>query len=738
MVIVLVAFVGVASIYAVRTPLFEMPGEPWHYRRIETFWGGTLPPGLSSLEEAPPEPQADHQPPLYYAIGSLIAALSNTQSDPAVYRPNPHAVPGDPYATGEKNVMIAVVAAQPNGPLATAIGRLRFFSVVTSAGTLFFTYLVFMRLTSGRTSTALAGLVALAFLPGFLYLSGGVENRSLGLLLSMVALYLCMRLLTEPLSGSRTAWAASIAAGLASLTIWWGWAPVVLVIAAHLMHSRGQAGNGQSAALPPLWSHLALMGAMALPWRVWLMTQPPQAMAPLGWSRLVETGLLGRTQIALRAYWGLFGWLNIAVDDVYYTTVGLLLVLSLSGLILRAVQAIWEHRDTWMSRVAGLDTFQPIHKLASLQLGLSVAVFGFHLVSPATTFLGAALLPAAPLLSLLFVLGLDLWVRRTYASILIIILLLTFAAVSFVAPFAYIEPAYAQPARLDLDEMPADVRPLDLAFGEDLFLLGYTLEDESVRPGEILTLRLYWLARRRMTKDYWANFSVRGYDDAMVASRFTHPGGGTLPTSLWVPGDVILHEVDLLIDGDAKVPTAGTVRLALYSDEDCEPIPGRDPHGNRLMGDIAITRVRLAPTRAVRHLPEERMDVNLDYEVSLLGYGLHPPEPAAGSTVRVVLYWRAEGPLIQDYTVFIHLTGDDGRLVSQIDGPPLLGNYPSYFWTMGEEVRDAHLLELPEDLPTGSYYLEIGMYRSDIDERLSIVDSDPPRNAIRIGPITVR
>jgi hypothetical protein len=66
------------------------------------------------------------------------------------------------------------------------------------------------------------------------------------------------------------------------------------------------------------------------------------------------------------------------------------------------------------------------------------------------------------------------------------------------------------------------------------------------------------------------------------------------------------------------------------------------------------------------------------------------------------------------YTVFLHLLDESGRLRWGHDYTPLGGAFPSYLWfpkwLEGQRVYDPYRLELPQDLPPGRYWLEVGMY----------------------------
>lgn len=116
------------------------------------------------------------------------------------------------------------------------------------------------------------------------------------------------------------------------------------------------------------------------------------------------------------------------------------------------------------------------------------------------------------------------------------------------------------------------------------------------------------------------------------------------------------------------------------------------------------------------------VSVNFGDQVQLVRYELSGSGLLPGSDLKVTLYWQALRPVSEEYTVFVHLRGQDGSLVSQDDYPPLKNLYPTYYWSEGQTVPDPRTLSIPGDLAPGWYRLEVGLYRSDDDQRLRVVD----------------
>jgi hypothetical protein len=115
---------------------------------------------------------------------------------------------------------------------------------------------------------------------------------------------------------------------------------------------------------------------------------------------------------------------------------------------------------------------------------------------------------------------------------------------------------------------PKPATTLDVAFGDNLRLVGYDLEATS----EALGLVLYWQALNRMDQTW--KFFVHVFDPdsgAIIAQADVMPRNWTYPTNWWAEGEYVDDSISVSLDG---VPP-GTYRIAVgvYHPDSGERLP---------------------------------------------------------------------------------------------------------------------------------------------------------------------
>jgi hypothetical protein len=118
------------------------------------------------------------------------------------------------------------------------------------------------------------------------------------------------------------------------------------------------------------------------------------------------------------------------------------------------------------------------------------------------------------------------------------------------------------------------------------------------------------------------------------------------------------------------------------------------------------------------------LELDLEGKVRFLGYAVDPRDLHPGERVHLTLYWRAGFVGDKDYTVFVHLIDQEGRMWAGQDNWPQNGQFPTSLWMAGEFITDPYEIDLPSDIPPGEYHVEAGMYWLETMERLQIVAQD--------------
>ncbi|MCB0165833.1 MAG: DUF2142 domain-containing protein [Anaerolineae bacterium] len=118
--------------------------------------------------------------------------------------------------------------------------------------------------------------------------------------------------------------------------------------------------------------------------------------------------------------------------------------------------------------------------------------------------------------------------------------------------------------RIVIEPRPGDLpNPQELVFEDNIILTGYDLDRQQVKPGDTLTLTLFWQARRTPSANYKVFVHLTGDGDQRAAQHDSEPDNGAAPTSTWQPGQRITDSHPLTIAPDAS-PGAYHLVVGLY------------------------------------------------------------------------------------------------------------------------------------------------------------------------------
>jgi hypothetical protein len=119
---------------------------------------------------------------------------------------------------------------------------------------------------------------------------------------------------------------------------------------------------------------------------------------------------------------------------------------------------------------------------------------------------------------------------------------------------------------------PTPNYPLEVNFGTGATLIGYDLEPPSLKPGEDLTLSLYWQGQVGFERE-WAIFAhLIDAEGRIWGQRDQFPGQGAYPTTGWIKGEYITDIRQIPLKPDIS-PGAYFVEVGLYDPNTFERVP---------------------------------------------------------------------------------------------------------------------------------------------------------------------
>jgi hypothetical protein len=277
---------------------------------------------------------------------------------------------------------------------------------------------------------------------------------------------------------------------------------------------------------------------------------------------------------------------------------------------------------------------------------------------------------------------------------------------------------------------PALSRPIVASFGNELTLARVELSAASLQAGDDLEVSLAWRALEAPRPAYTVFLHLIGHDGVRVAQRDELLLGGFYQPSVWPRDKTVTDRHTLMLPADMR-PGRYRLEIGLYRPDTLEAVPLAADGPDRMVLAYLSTPRQSEPN------PQVLLGADFGGRVRLLGYTLACDPPSAPCTLW--LYWQAVSRLDVNYTVFVHLVGQDGHIVSQHDGMPEGGFYPTAAWEVGETIEDEHPLDMTTDVPQGDYSLLVGLYHLETAERLLVtgVDGQPLGDSLTLTTIRV-
>ncbi len=238
---------------------------------------------------------------------------------------------------------------------------------------------------------------------------------------------------------------------------------------------------------------------------------------------------------------------------------------------------------------------------------------------------------------------------------------------------------------------------------DSLKIVGLTINPRDVASGASTTVDLFWQSDGGLPVGLQLAFQVNEEDPVLFPlSRFD--------SGEWLPGKIVQEKYRITIPANSEAGPA-TVRLWPILSE------------GQSLDAIELGMINIQSIDRLFSLPDQipyPLAIRFEPHIWLRGAAEIDALIQPGQKLPITLYWQAEDKTEQPVTAFAHLLDNNGNIVAQSDRWP--GGLPSNVWASGQVIVDDHSLDIPEELPPGTYQLAVGLYFAHNGQRLPAAD----------------
>ena len=530
--VILLLYLLLAVAYSIVEPLAEAPDEADHYNYI-TYLGQNR-----SLPEGTTVTQSKH-PPFYHALAATLTVW--TGLDFTFLRSNPDALPLGPDKPPNLFIHTTLEAFPWRGG-ALAMHLARFLSVALGALTVWGAWRLGSEAFPDRPAIGLLAAAFLAGLPGFLFISGSVNNDNAAGAFGTLVVLLCAMTLRRGLGWSRAALLGlflglGLLSKVGTLALW----PLVALA----VGCAWWLSPNRKRALP------AALGQLALAWGLGLLVASPWLLRnlhlygdPLAWDLVRSTVDQRVGPFVLRDV----GWLLAGFHRTFWGRFGGAGQIELPVWAYDPGRCVYFHRGYRRGAVCGVNypaisqpfshsrspslllsfctrsllVFLSVVRYSAIALGTDQARLMFPALAAMAVWVGVGLV------------GLVDWIgderkrerRKEEERDARVVGVFTAAMATFglVVLVGLIRPGFAPPEPV----APAGSQPSAIlaTFGDGLALVGVELPAGPLALGQPVPVRLTWWASQPLTEDLRPTLRLR-HQDGWLAAEWSHsPAGG--------------------------------------------------------------------------------------------------------------------------------------------------------------------------------------------------------------------
>ena len=696
--LLLFGYLAITIAYAVVNPLFEAPDEHKHFFvAVYIAETGELPVVDASGDDYLQQEAA--QPPLYYWLASgLIGALdlSVAQVGEDLWF-NRFVRMGD--ASSPTNINHFVHDSAENWPWSGWVAgahRLRVFSTLFGLLTLSALYQCGRALWPKKRDRALLAMGLVALLPQFNFLHSYINNDVAIILFATLTLWQLISLWRREMSTLAHFVGIGITVALAMLSKTAGLLLLVYAIGFILIwawrHQRWQIGTRGIGIVATI--DLLCAGWLLL--RNWQLygdlTAANQFVAIAGGDReMTLLGVLAETPGIVYSLFGVFGWFNVRGPEWLFAIWFGFVIIAITTSMRSIFRASFTtpQRDHPLSLQQRIEAIDKKRLLALLLFGWVLAVYAgmvlFMLRTPAAQ--GRLLFPAIVPLALGLSYGLSnvpklsrhLWIWFMPA------LATTFFVVAITIPQTY------RPMDSIVSLPEASVR-VEQQLAPNVELVGYQLLGNRLAPGDDVWVDLYWRATGPIGEAPDLVLELFGRNNDLIGKLQTLHGAGLDPATLWTPNEIRPEHIAVQIKDEIETPIQAKVSVRIVDGESAD-----------------LGFVKIGAETDVVELVEEPL-AQFGDGIVLISAEIDKTELKPDETLHVNVRWHVTADQHQTLSTLLHLGPTGVAPLAQGDSTPLQGDYPTHWWSTGEQFEDQYTITIPSDIPSGIYPLRIGFY----------------------------
>lgn len=691
-VLVLIGYLIIATIFSSQSPLLEGPNEVEHYRFIrEVARTGQLPDRAGY-----PYGQL-HQAPLYYVVGApILMAIDDPLYDDIGQRLNPFyphefAVP----SSDNKNVHLHLASDADTG-VARAVGWLRLYSIMLGLLTVIIGYAIMRLVFPEQVHLRLLGLAIVAFSPQFVYMTTTINNDNMLFFGAALSFYFALH---QAIHGPtyRKAILLGIALGIALLgkssagmlvfpmavavlldrRTWFWYAPVTLgvtILVAGWWYLQNFMWYGDPTGIQAMFQ-----------------TWPTEMIVPGGgadWALGFERAWYG-----YESFWGRYGHGAVALGEEIYTFFDGVVLLSVAGLI------IWAGRQIWQKRKPNSDDYRRI-RLAVIIAAFTLVWIAALIYSSSTVYTGNQgryLMPGFAGWGILIAVGLNQWLPRRIkiagASVFVVMM----AGVLLYSQVRYFIPAYqTQPP-------PPDATPI-YTYEDIVQLIDVVPTRLYAEPGDIVRVQLAWRVLQPTSRDLLTYVHTA---DAGIVRRDSYPGTGHFLTADWQANDAWSETFVIRVPDDAERQRVYPLIAGYYDPSLDQALAAQNPDGQTVtpfIGELVING--------------EPSTIDAAYTLGDTISMTRPAVTTLDDGLQVCLTWHATQSPIHTYHAFLHVLDEANTIITQADFAPK-ANYPTSAWRAGDVVT--HCQTFTD--ANGATQIATGLYDLNTLTRLPVRDA---------------